>query len=275
LKALSSWSLDRVLGRPRIEAGLGPHRVIDGSGGRAQHAVTLLELPAELRRRGYDTVQLCHFHLPSRRPDYLEELRSSLAESEIALDAVLIDDGDLTEPDHADADEAWIAGWLDDALTLGARRARVIAGRSAPTPDALRSSAKRLRRLALGHEDVRVVTENWHELTPGPEEVIEILDRTDGAAGLLIDLGNWSGRNKYRHLARVADFAETCHAKCHFLGSEPESDDFARSLAVLKDSGYTGALALVYDGEDSDEWGGLERENTIVLRVLGSAEGIA
>lgn len=49
--AVSSWSLDRTLGSPR-----------DGVPTTA--GVPLLELPAALRAHGYDTVQLCHFHLP-------------------------------------------------------------------------------------------------------------------------------------------------------------------------------------------------------------------
>jgi hypothetical protein len=54
-------------------------------------------------------VKLCHFHLPSRDPAYLDELRASLADAH-TLDALLIDSGDLVHPTDADEHEAWIAG---------------------------------------------------------------------------------------------------------------------------------------------------------------------
>ncbi|MGI8482993.1 MAG: sugar phosphate isomerase/epimerase, partial [Thermomicrobiales bacterium] len=77
------------------------------------NALQLLGLPAELHARGYDALQICHFHLPSRSPEYLGELREALAESGIVLDALLIDDGDLTHPTDADQNEAWIGDWLE------------------------------------------------------------------------------------------------------------------------------------------------------------------
>ena len=267
-RAVSTWSLHRTLGR----------FVADGSaarGGRMFAApltsggLALLDLPAELRRRGYEALQICHFHLPFQSVSYLDELRASLAESQIALDAVLIDDGDLSNPDDADLAEAWIAGWLDVAAALGARRARVSAGRAAPSDETIAESAARLGRLAATHPDVRVVTENWLGMMSNADAVLALLGATAGAIGLLIDLGNWSGAAKYTELARIAPSAETCHAKCHFAGSFPQRDDFLSSLRVLKESGFDGPLALIYDGRDDDEWGNLDLEQSIVREVFG------
>ena len=94
LKAVSSWSLHRTLGR--FISGDAP--ASSGGFGVATPASTgaaLLDLPTALRAHGFDGVQLCHFHLPSRSDTYLDELRAALAESAIELEAVLIDDGDL------------------------------------------------------------------------------------------------------------------------------------------------------------------------------------
>ena len=265
MKAVSSWSLHRTLGSyvsgDRADGGT---RTL----ARPEAGMALTDLPAELRRRGYDTVQICHFHLPSREPGYLDELRAALKASDIALDAVLVDDGDLTHPTDADAHQTWIDGWLDVATTLGADRARVIAGKQSPNPARLQDSGRRLAALAADHPDVRVVTENWFDLTAGPSEVHTILDAADGTVGLLIDLGNWTGPDKYDHLAAVAARAETCHAKCHFSASGPDRDDFSRSLHALRQADYTGPLALVYDGADDDEWTCLEQEHSIATSVF-------
>lgn len=251
--ALSTWSL---------------HRTLDS------RLDNLLDLPGELRQRGYDTVQICHFHLPSQDAGYLGELRTALSDAEITLDALLVDDGDLTHPTEADDQEKWIAGWLDTAAELGADRARVIAGKAAPTPERLTDSARRLSRLA-DHTSVRVVTENWLGLLPSAMTVTSLLDQTDGNVGFLIDLGNWTGSTKYAELAAVADRAETCHAKCSFDAGTPDTpggpdaEDYRACLTLLKDAGFTGPLALIYDGPDDDEWAALEQEKEIVRSVFG------
>ena len=272
MKTVSSWSLHRTLGRyfgaaPAPATGQRPA----AEAAIASDGVPLLELPALLKQRGFDTVQLCHFHLPSRERTYLDELRSALAEAGIELDALLVDDGDLTDPHESDAYRAWIGGWVEDATILGARRARVIAGRAAPSDEALLASAHGLRRLARDHDSIRIVTENWLELTPGPREVQRILDSTDGAVGLLIDTGNWSGPTKYDDLATIAALGETCHAKCHFGADGGDVDDYRRSLETLRDNGYSGPLALVYDDDVVDEWTGLDIENQVVAAVFSGA----
>ncbi|MCU1529142.1 MAG: sugar phosphate isomerase [Frondihabitans sp.] len=271
MKAVSSWSLHRTLGRYfGATSAPGPDRGSAADVPTPGGGVPLLELPALLKARGFDTVQLCHFHLLSRDRAYLEELRHALAESEIDLDAVLVDDGDLTSANEGQAHLAWISGWVEDAITLGARRARIIAGRSAPTDEALHASAHGLGQLARDHDGIRIVTENWLELTPGPREVLHLLDATDGAVGLLIDTGNWTGSTKYDDLAAIATRGETCHAKCHFGSDGGQLDDYRRSLETLRDNGYTGPLALVYDDDNVDEWTGLDIEHQVVSTVFGS-----
>jgi sugar phosphate isomerase/epimerase len=265
-RAVSSWSLHRTLGRFVAEdSGARGGRFMDAPA--AAGGLSLLDLPAELRARGYDTLQLVHFHLPSCDQSYLDELRAALDASDVTLDALLIDDGDLTGPD-ADAAETWIGGWLDTAVALGARRARVPAGKAAPTPDSIRESATRLRRLAASNPGIRVVTENWWGMLPNADAVLALLEETGDAVGLLIDLGNWSGPDTYEELARIAPLAETCHAKCRFTGRGPDREDFRRSLEILKRAGYDGPLALIYDGPDDDEWACLDIEYDIINGVF-------
>ncbi|HEU5484914.1 MAG TPA: sugar phosphate isomerase/epimerase, partial [Microlunatus sp.] len=165
--------------------------------------------------------------------------------------------------------EDWISGWLDVATTLGAPRARVVAGKAEPTPLRLDASASVLRRLADRHPELRLVTENWHALLPNADAVLALLERTEDRVGFLIDLGNWRGPDKYEQLARVASLAETCQAKVRTAGTELDLDDYRRSLSVLADAGYAGPLAMVYDGPDPDEWGHLEQAYQVVTEVFG------
>src|SRR3954452_2036581 len=128
MRSVSSWSLHRTLG----EYGA-PDSAVDGGpcrkGPNEPGGLALLDLPEALKRHGDDALQICHFHLPSCSPDYLEELRSALHEANIELDTLLIDDGDLTTPE-ADRVEAWLSEWLDIAVALGATRARLMGGQA-------------------------------------------------------------------------------------------------------------------------------------------------
>ncbi|MBL8126414.1 MAG: sugar phosphate isomerase/epimerase [Chloroflexia bacterium] len=268
MRAVSTWSLHRTLGRfVASDSGAlgGPCR----AGASAPGGLALLELPGALREHGYDTLQICHFHLPSRSPEYLASLRVAMQEAGITLDALLVDDGDLTGH-HADETEAWMAGWLADAGALGATRVRLMAGAAEPTPEVIQVSAARLGRLAAAHPGVRVVIENWTGVLRDADAVLAVLAATGGAVGLLIDLGNWRGPDRFAELARIAPVAETCHAKCHFTGSTPDGEEFQRGLQILRDAGYGGPLALIYDGADDDEWGMLERVDALV-RAPGPA----
>ncbi|NIZ90953.1 sugar phosphate isomerase/epimerase family protein [Kineococcus rubinsiae] len=260
--AVHAWSLDRTLGRFRA----GASDEVSG--------LPVLELPAALRAHGYRTVQLCHFHLAHRDPASLAELRAALQESGITLDALLVDDGDLTHPTDGGQQEAWISSYLDDAEALGAHRIRVVAGRTR-TDTAQRDSSAALGRIAARAGDVRVVTENWLDVTRDAADVRAILDPLDGAVGLLVDLGNWVGPHKYADLAAVTPYAETCHAKAHWGRDGIEEDDYRTSVTTILDAGYQGPLALVYDAADDDEWAGLAVQRAVVEDVLqGRSAGV-
>ncbi|GAB3427615.1 sugar phosphate isomerase/epimerase family protein [Flindersiella endophytica] len=268
MKAVSTWSLHRTLGSYVAPDSLVRMSIPQGAG----DGLPLLELPAELARHGFDTVQIVHFHLPSREPAYLDELRSALKSADVTLDALLVDDGDLTDATDAAGQEAWISDWVAVAEHLGARRARVIAGRSAPSPETLEAAATGLLRLARRHSSMRIVTENWLELLPDAASTQDLFARTGDEVGFLIDLGNWKGETKYDELAAVAARAETCHAKAHHSAADGlDAGDYRRTLSVLREAGFDGPLALVYDGSDTDEWRWLDAEHAIVGEIFPSA----
>lgn len=246
--AVHSWALNRTITSP-------------------SEPLDLLRLPAELRRRGYDSVQLCHFYFDSRDPGHLRDVRTALDDSGVRLDALLVDDGDLTHPETGQRDEEWVAGWIRDAAEVGAERVRVIAGKTR-TDDAHRVSSERLDRLAANPEGMRVVTENWFDVTASAEDVCAILDPLEGRVGLLVDLANWDGPSKYEELSAIAHHGETCHAKAHWRGPTVDEIDYRASIAALESQGYTGPYALVYEGADADEWSGLDVLRGIVRSEL-------
>ena len=263
--AVSTWSIHRVLGVTYPDA---PDRLGNGKPEAAYGPGTLalLDLPEELKRRGFDRVEICHFQLNGRDGEFIRELRGSLERAKVTLQTLLIDDGDITHPKNGARDEAWIAGWIERAAALGATAARVIAGKQQPTPAALARSVAALRRLGrLGKAaGVRVLTENWFDLTAGPAEVNGILDALEGDVGFLADTGNWEGADKYENLAAVFGRAERCHTKAHFNPHHSlDHEDFLRCLEAVTAGGYDGPQTLIYEGDD-DEWRGIEIEREFV-----------
>jgi sugar phosphate isomerase/epimerase len=273
-RAVATVSLNRTLGRYSA-----PDASVDG--GRLHrhepdpNGLPLLDLPAELRNRGYEALQVSHFHIPTRDPSYLAELRSALAENEIALDTILVDDGDLTHPTDAARHETWISGWIATAQELGAARARICAGRQQPTPETLKKSGEGMARLAASHAGYRVVTENWMEMLPNLTAYQAVREITGDSVGLLFDFGNWKEPDWYEQLAQIAPLAETCHAKCHFTLDGPNREDYQRALGLLKDVDYDGPIVLIYLGPDNDEWSCLDTEWEIVQTVFEDAPALA
>ena len=256
--SVSTWALHRTLGVTWWDTPEQPTKRRAETYGPG--SVSLLDVPARLAAMGIGTMELCHFHLPTRDAAYLGELRAALAAADVRLFSLLIDAGDITHPEHAERDLAWIAGWIEVAETLGAERARVIAGKQEPDPATLRRSRDGLARLAerTAPRGVRVMTENWQALLSGPEHVHALLDGLNGTVGLCLDWGNWSGPTRYADLAAVAPRAESCHAKTRFVGPGAiDRDDLRRCLGLMQAAGFAGPYTLVDAGPGDDEWAGL------------------
>jgi sugar phosphate isomerase/epimerase len=183
----------------------------------------------------------------------------------VELLTLLIDDGDITHPEHGQRDLEWISGWIETAGQLGAKRARVVAGKSQPSAETLERSKAGLTQLVeVGNANqVRIITENWFDLLSTPDAVQQVMDAVD--IGLLADFGNWKGTSKYDDLAAILPRAESCHAKCSFIAEgQPDSKDYLRCLDLARNANYSGPYSLIYDGVGADEWAGIRIEKELV-----------
>lgn len=263
---VSSWSLHRTLGSPHFD-GLSLTTAQQPGPG----ALDLLDLPAQLQKRGFFHLELCHFHILSADAGYLRALREQMEQSQVALWALLLDEGDISHPEDSADWIRWNKSWIDAASALGARHARVIAGKQEPTPQNLQRSKAALQVLAdyAAARNVRVLIENWFDLLPGADEVLWMLDELDGAVGLKVDFNNWKAPHKYEHLPRIAARAESAHAKCVFPAPlQPDEADFTRCLEMLRSTNFNGQYTLIYDGAGKDEWAHIGLEREIAARYL-------
>jgi sugar phosphate isomerase/epimerase len=264
--AVSTWSLHRHLGttypHSLASTAIMPVEETYGEGDES-----LLDLPSALANRGYHRMELVSFHLPSRDPIYLGELREQLRTESVVLQTLLIDAGDVTDSAEGERDLRWIASWIELANELGAENARIIAGKQKPTPETLERSAAALASLAETNAGapVRLVTENWFDLLPSASEVNWLLDKLGGRVGLLADFGNWKGEQKYAELSKVFGRAELCHAKATFIDGVLDTDDYGRCVDLAEAAGYTGPYTLIFDNDRPGEWDGLDTERDFIL----------
>ncbi|GDX40609.1 xylose isomerase [Armatimonadota bacterium] len=263
--SVSTWSLHRTIGVTY------PDSPGQARQGRTETwgagTVDLLDIPTTVAAAGIHTLEICHFQIPSREESYLNELRQALSDAKVELFSVLVDAGDITDAVHSDRDLKWVGEWVDTAAQLGAKRARVIAGKALPTAENLALSKRNMRELAdrAKSQGVRLTTENWFDLLSRPEHVHELLDSLDGDVGLNLDFGNWGGETKYADLAAIAPYAESCHAKCAFIApGEPDSADYRHCLDLSREQNFSGPFTLIYDGADDNEWAALAIEREIV-----------
>lgn len=261
--AVSSWSVHRTLGVAWWDSP-------EGRSGRTETwgpgSLDILDLPAAAAVHGIHQIHLCHFHVADRGSNWLAAFRERLDAAGVVLSMLLIDDGDLTDAANHDATRAWIGGWIDTAAELGARSARVVAGKQKATPETLALACDGLGAMARRGRDagVRVVTENWLDLLSEPDAVETVMGRVEGL-GFLADFGNWSGPQKYDDLARIMRFAEDTHAKATFSDDGVMDDvDFRRCLDVCAGAGYSGPYTLIYEGRSADEWAAIDTEADFV-----------
>lgn len=278
--SVSSWSLHRALGSVWLDD-FSPARQ---TAANADPDLTLLQLPGLAAQHGINTLEICHFHFPTRDKGYLTELAEEARQAEVELYSILIDDGDITatDPDDLEVQLNWIQGWIDTASELGASAARVVAGEASVSADAqdlkqhpsIQASACQLQSLfAYGQErNVKVFTENFRPLALKADHLIAILELCDGQISICADFGNFKGPDRYQEFAKIAPWATSAHAKAQYEDDGAIiPDDLSGGIRVLKDSGFAGPLSLIFDQPmvaDATEWDYLDSMKTVADATL-------
>lgn len=254
--AVSTWALHKTIGAARWESPTDLEPAFAPVGESAP--LDLLQLPAALAAHGFTAMQLCHFHLPTTDEAYLAQFRQALSDAGVTLHALLIDNGDITDPENGARDAEWIAKWLGVAKLLGAQRARVIAGKQKTSPEALALAIERLKVLVDVADPVKIEIENWFDLLATPEAVFTLLDGLDGKVGLCADWGNWPRPFKYENLPTILPRASTCHAKLDFVAEGVLDEVDAKAMIdMTRAAGFTGHYVLVSGGPSGSEWDAL------------------
>ncbi len=278
--SVSSWSLHRALGSVWLDD-FSAEKLTPPNGAAV---LSLLQLPGMAAQHGIHTLEICHFHFPSRDPGYLAELSREAAGAGVEIYSVLIDDGDITavDPQERAVQLDWIRGWIDTAGTLGAKAARVVAGeatvsartRNLADHPSIQMSARQLKALhAYGADQgVKVFTENFRPLSLKADHLVAILELCDGQITICADFGNFKGPDRYTEFAKIAPWATSGHAKAQYQADGAIiPDDLAGGIRVLKQNGFAGPLSLIFDQPmvaDWTEWDYLDAMKRVADREL-------
>ncbi|SEO75094.1 sugar phosphate isomerase/epimerase [Paenibacillus sp. OV219] len=273
--SISTWSLHRLLGPLRFTAWNAETKQHEPQVTEQPQVLTLLELPAELARRGYQAAEVCHFHFPSVEPAYLQQLKESFQSAGIKFDTLLLDYGDLTTADEErrEADIRYMQQWIDIASLAGAKQIRIVAGEAAPDNiDALRLSAEGLTRLSQYSQEqgknVRIISENFKALTSTGSSSVKLLELVGDNADFITDFGNFKLPNKYDEFPLTLPSSVSVHAKAQYDDQGyPDQDEFITCLNTVRAAEFNGAIVLIYDGP-GDMWAGLDRIKAIVADYL-------
>lgn len=263
---VSTWSLRHHLGTTY------PHDLSTTAIGQVDNTFgegsqSLLDLPSALANRGYHRLDLVSFHLPSRDPLYLGELRAQLSGQDVTLGTLLIEAGDISHPTEGARDTAWTASWIDIANELGAESARIIAGRQQPTREALDRAVVALDELAAAKagSPVRLVISNGPDLLSRSEDVLYILDRLEGRIGLLAEFRTRNISDNFRNIEMILQRAEFCHVEAKFAGGAVAREEFTESLDRIEAAGYAGPCTLIVENAPQDEWSALEIARDLIV----------
>ena len=157
-----------------------------------------------------------------------------------------------------ETDIAHTKQWVDHYALLGAPAIRIFAGKGngqEKLPDTLKRCAQVCEE-ACGYaakKGVMLALENHGGVTALADDLLTIVKAVDSPAfGINFDSGNFrSSEDPYAELAQIAPYAINAQIKTEVtLNGKKQEADLERIVRILKDSGYSGWVALEYEGKE-------------------------
>jgi sugar phosphate isomerase/epimerase len=219
-------------------------------------------------------VELQDIHFPQTRPAYLQTLRRTARELNLAIIGVGVhNDFGRADPTFRQSEMVKVKQWIEVAEQLDAPLVRVFAGypegnRKECWPamiDALREVATFARQAG-----VRLGLENHNHgaFTPTVAEFLQVLDEVRSPHLVpLVDTGNFV--DGWPSVEKTLGIASHVHAKFWKVAADgsDEKVDYARLIPALRATGYDGWVSLEYEAEESEATG-IPRALAYLKRVL-------
>lgn len=256
--------------------------------------ITIFDLPALVKNElGFDTVEICQFHIPENTPGNIAELKRALDDAGVRLVNMPVDIGNISDANavYREEDLGRIEEWFRAAAALGSSAVRVNAsgfGGSIAPLDVTIASYKRLADTAesLG---MQLLIENHGGITDDPEVIVKLVEGVGpDRFKVLLDIANFpllreirtavrEGRVPttdatpvYGQVQRLAPYAGFVHVKTGEFErpGEPPAYDIVRALEAIKATDYAGTVSIESVAPVGDVWENARQLRDLVAKVF-------
>jgi sugar phosphate isomerase/epimerase len=211
-------------------------------------------------QQGLSGAELTSYYFPSDVNDgYIVELKEHCRRRGVSVSGgAIANDFCQKDDDKRKRDLEHTKLWIDRYALLGAGAIRVFAGNQ-PKEDTWPATRDRCvetleEACKYAHtKGVYLALENHGGVTARAEGLLEIVRAVQAPSfGVNFDSGNFrSTEDPYAELASIAPYAINAQIKVEmFPGGKRELADLGRILRILKDSNYSGWVALEYEAAE-------------------------
>lgn len=211
-------------------------------------------------QQGLPGAELTSYYFPQEvTVDYLLKLRRHCHLRGISVSGGAIrNDFCSRDADQVNKDLQHTRQWIDHYSVLGAPAIRIFAGKSNREEELSATLARCARHCESAAEyaaekGVLLALENHGGVTAKAEGLLEIVRQVNSSAfGVNFDSGNFkSTSTPYSELEMIAPFAVNAQIKVEIApNGKKEETDLKRVIEILKDSGYSGWVALEYEAAE-------------------------
>lgn len=185
---------------------------------------------------------------------------------------------DFCHPDGPERETqlAMTRDWIDRAAVLGAPAIRIFAGQVKGDDTEETAIARCVQGIDqslqyAATKGVWLALENHGGITSSADSMLRIVEQVAPSPwfGVNFDSGNFNTADPYADLARIAPYAVNAQIKVSVSpGGEKQPADLERLVAILKDAGYRGYVALEYE-EEADPWTAIPPIIEELRRIVG------
>ena len=252
--------------------------------------ITNLDFPAIAKKEfGISIVEYVNQFFKDKANDtaYLNDLLMRCKDNGVSNHLIMIDgEGPLAETDATKQNKAIDdhKKWVECAKYLGCKTIRVNAYGDAKSTADDTAKAAVLGLSKLGEfakpMGINIIVENHGGLTSNGVWLANVMKTVNMKnVGTLPDFGNFCIKygatgceekyDRYKGVAELMPFAKGASAKTYDFDEQGNclETDYAKTLKIVKDSGFRGTIGIEYEGDKIGERDGIKRTKALLERL--------
>ncbi len=249
----------RRSGGPRIRLSLAAYSFRDYLSG-PKKSMTYEQFLDLVATYDLDGIEATSYYFPDDvTPDYLHAFRRRAFLLGLTISGSSVGNS-FTQPPgpRLDKEIEQVKKWIDRSVDLGAPVVRIFAGsvqKGTTEEQARKWAVDAIQKCCqyAGERGVVLALENHGGIVTTADQVLSLVKEVQSDwFGVNLDTGNFPGPDPYGELARVAPYAVTVHIKTEIAPARGvrRGADLARTIDILKKTGYRGFIALEYEAKE-------------------------